>query len=173
MKRISKLEKELIELCHQCPPDIEAVNAKIAEGADVNAMTSYEPVLADVICGFGKKLTEYGYEDYSCQLLPDIVRVFLDAGYDVSRNNGFHGGFALFELTNCCPGPEILDAARILLDAGADPDVCPFDDEPEDTVIDLIWYESDFQAMENNLEQMRLLDQLLEMLKATSKKDWD
>ncbi len=174
MKQIGQLEEELIELCHQCPPYIGAVKAKIAEGADINAAyADEEPVLSEVICGFGKKKGPYGYDDYGCSLLPEIVTLFLDAGYDVSLNNGCHGGFALFELTNCSPGKEMLDAARLLLDAGADPDVCPFDDEPDDTVIDLVWYESDFQAMEDNLEQMRLLDQLLELMKAKSKKVWD
>ncbi len=168
MKKTKSLEDELVELCHACHPDLSAIRRKIAEGADINAMVSSGTVLSDAICGFGK-LCDEG----DCSLLPELVKTFLDAGYDVSLDDGCHGGLALYELTNCYPGKEILEAAQLLLDAGANPDVCPYDDEPEDTVIDLVWHESDYQALEGDTARMQLYDQLLELLKSKSKKKWD
>ena len=165
MNKSKSLEEQLVSICHESPLDLAAVRAKIAEGADVNADRG-DSVLADAIFHFG-------VDEGNCRMLPALVRTFLDAGYDVHRKNGLYGALSLFNLTLCFPGPEILEAAQLLLDSGADPDIAPFEDTPNDTVIDLIWDESDFQCIEYRLEQMELYDKLLELLKAKSRKNWD
>ncbi len=52
-------------------------------------------------------------------VLVDIVRHFLSCGYDVSANEGLNGGLALHALCWSSYDQYILDAARVLMNAGA------------------------------------------------------
>lgn len=65
-------------------------------------------------------------------VLPDVVRHFLSCGYDVSANDGLNGGLALNSLCWASYDPYILDAAKMLMNAGAPVCYRTSDDDPED-----------------------------------------
>jgi hypothetical protein len=54
--------------------------------------------------------------------LAKLTKLFLDNGYDVNGNDGFNGGICLHGLCWADYRGDILEAAEMLLDAGADPD---------------------------------------------------
>lgn len=53
--------------------------------------------------------------------MPKIIEFFLENGYDVMRGDGLYGALVLFSLCYSSYDKTIIDAAKILLDAGADP----------------------------------------------------
>lgn len=65
-------------------------------------------------------------------ILADIVRHFLARGYDVSANNGLNGGLALRALCWSSYDQHILDAAKVLMNAGAPVNYRTRDDDPND-----------------------------------------
>ena len=147
MKPFGKLENELIELCHQYPPNLDAIKAKIAEGADVNAYdddrTVKTSLLAEVIYNYGWNLSDKNSaEDYNCEYLPAIVTIILDAGFDVALDDGRYGAMALAHLRFCATDRRILEVAKLLLNAGADPHVAPYEDEPYGSAIEDIRFET-------------------------------
>lgn len=134
---LESLEKELEKCMEQYPPAFERAKALLKEGADVNALVdSYgETLLSEIIMGC-KVFDPCAYcMDRDCDhcdedmndekigkhYLLEIIRFFLDNGYDVARNDGHHGSQALRALCWSTYDKAILEAARMLLDAGADP----------------------------------------------------
>lgn len=65
-------------------------------------------------------------------ILADIVRHFLSCGYDVSANDGLNGGLALRALCWSSYDQHILDAARVLMNAGSPVNYRTRDDDPND-----------------------------------------
>lgn len=63
------------------------------------------------------------------ETLLKLVEKCLEHGYDVSANGGFNGGHCLSELCWTTYDRYIIDAAKCLLEAGADP---LFDEDPDD-----------------------------------------
>ena len=69
---------------------------------------------------------------YNGSLIPDIIRSFIKHGYDVHANDGINGGLCLSQLCWSSYDKYILDAAKVLLDAGAPIDYASADDDPDD-----------------------------------------
>lgn len=65
-------------------------------------------------------------------VLADIIRHFLSCGYDVSANEGLNGGLALEALCWASYDQYILDAAKVLMNAGAPVRYRTSDDDPDD-----------------------------------------
>lgn len=65
-------------------------------------------------------------------ILADIVRRFLSCGYDVSANKGLNGGLALQALCWSSYDEHILDAAKVLMNAGAPVHYRISDDDSDD-----------------------------------------
>lgn len=65
-------------------------------------------------------------------ILADIVRHFLSCGYDVSANKGLNGGLALQSLCWSSYDQHILDAAKVLMNAGAPVNYRTRDNDPYD-----------------------------------------
>lgn len=65
-------------------------------------------------------------------VLADIIRHFLSCGYDVSANGGLNGGLALEALCWASYDQYILDAAKVLMNAGAPVRYRTSDDDPDD-----------------------------------------
>lgn len=65
-------------------------------------------------------------------ILADIVRHFLSCGYDVSANEGMNGGLALSALCWSSYDQHILDAAKVLMNAGATVSYRSQDDDPNE-----------------------------------------
>lgn len=170
MKIIGELEKQLIDLCHQCPPDLEAIKAKIAEGADVNANNggaiSRDSLLSEVIYHFGYIDLDNHSEKYGCKFLPDVIKIILDAGFNVTLDEGKYGAMCLSNLILCVIDKYILDAAKLLLDAGADANIAPYDDTPYDSALQIIWNEESFLRCEWEYEDAAILYQLGELIES-------
>lgn len=129
------LEQQLFDVCKTEPGAIEKIEALLRGGADVNHPGLVKPghsLLAEIILGFGR----YGMTDVlNCckqcrqQLntpvtgnqMVRIIRLFLEYGFDVSRENGAYGGECLYSLLYSTYDAPVLEAARLLLQAGADP----------------------------------------------------
>lgn len=89
-----------------------------------------------LISGLGDAINEKSCEDDTqlsalypeCDLkrhgdrLVKLTKLFLDNGYDVNGNDGFNGGICLHGLCWADYCGDILEAAEMLLDTGADPD---------------------------------------------------
>ena len=65
-------------------------------------------------------------------IMPEAIKHFLLHGYDVGANNGSNGGLALSALCWSSYDRNILEAAKVLLDAGAPVIYESADDDPEE-----------------------------------------
>lgn len=136
-----KLENELIALFHSGPPDFAAAEALIRQGADVNAIgeDDSENVLSEIlslyeraayydhICDY-RNCNELNCED--CEHYVDwgstpgeamcaIIRFFLNHGFDVTKQEGCFGAQCLDAVGVSTNDRYMIDATKILLDAGA------------------------------------------------------
>lgn len=116
-----KLEDELIEAGKAYPPDFEKMKELLASGADINAIsTKEEPdesILSIIILGYPET------DDGDGRYLPELCSFFLANGFDVHRSDGAFGACCLQNLTWSSYDRYILEAAKVLLRAGADPTV--------------------------------------------------
>lgn len=135
-----KLEYLLLDECQKYPPDFEKIQQLIDEGADVNAsddddnMLSYlffaytDDLLVDYLIKNGRKKEINNYQGdkiFDCRYLPQIVRLFLENGFDVNKiaNPGGkypcpYGGTALADLAYAGGDEHCVEVAKLLLDAG-------------------------------------------------------
>lgn len=133
------LENKLIDLFRAGAPDFAAAEELIRQGADLNAIGNDEDenMLSEIITGYQD--TEYGYEDDRCdnceketckgceynrnpnagQSLCAIIRFFLDHGFEVNTNDGVFGAQCLSALIFSVYDRYMIEATKILLDAGA------------------------------------------------------
>lgn len=181
---LGSLEKELEKCMNQYPPDFECAKMLLQNGTDINATTDFEgeTLLSDIIMYYvdinpcrhctSKECSDCADNDneYDHHYLPEIVRFFLKNGYDVTRGNGAHGGEALYALCFSTYDKYILDAAKILLDAGADP-LYITDTVPEDqNVLDAVdWKYSGCLPVYEDLEQQCLFLVLYDIMEAKTK----
>lgn len=144
-----KLERELIELCREYPPDFDAIHAKIAEGADVNAGDVYSNIVSEIIYNYGWIYDSSDgsvHKANSGEYLPAIVKILLDAGFDVSHCDGAYGGDALWNLIFSPACKACFKVAEMLLKAGANPRYIPPDEC--DDVIEAVRYDGLFTMHE-------------------------
>jgi len=134
------LSYALIELFESDSPDFSIAEKLIQQGADVNNQgdDKSENVLSEIL---------YGYHSNSSgdMSLAKIISFFLDHGFDVARNEGRHGAQCLCALTYSPFEREIIDATKVLLDAGAQ-NIPTEDDEPDETPMSAIGTEQGFQS---------------------------
>lgn len=110
---ISNAVSKLSEITDQIPIDWDAFDSVLKDLEDVNACDdSYEEtILSELIMD--------GNFFHRGTILADIIRHFLSCGYDVSANDGLNGGLALRALCWSSYDQHILDAAKVLMNAGA------------------------------------------------------
>lgn len=160
------LSYELIELFRSGAPDFEAAETLIRHGADVNDQgdDQGENVLSEILMGYWESSTADGTQEecYNCMrdyeycsgcehnLNPNIgesmikiIQFFLDHGFDLNKNDGRQGAQCLYALKFSSFDRYMIDATKLLLDAGAQ-NIPVFDDSKE-TPKDLIGLEGSFQ----------------------------
>lgn len=102
--------------------------------------------------------------------MPEAIRRFLDHGYDVSANDGRNGGLALSSLCWSSYDRYVLDAAKVLLNAGApvvyrsledDPD-----EEPEGVIGSIAWKLFGAWAVDKDYDWANILVAYDAMIKA-------
>lgn len=163
------LENELIELFRSGAPDFEAAEALIRKGADINAIGTQEKenILSEILsCYWESQHDDDMCEDcdscsrYLCcscehNLNPDlgqsmcaIIRFFLSHGFDVNKCDGCFGVQCLHALTFSSYDRYMIDATKLLLDAGAkNRTISPASTDADDTPWDAIATEGSFQAI--------------------------
>ncbi len=137
MKDIKEIPQvRLYDAMNKIPPDYEEMEAAIKAGADVNAET-YEDgdtLLSETYSFYLEERCFPGKDDWTDWKnvakekringwhLPLITKFFIDHGFDVNRGNGAYGATALYNLSHSTYDTYSLLTARMLLEAGADPD---------------------------------------------------
>lgn len=175
--KYSESENAFIALCSACPPNLELIRQKLASEIDPNAFTEYtfgnktqicrEFLIKDVLFGFGfEEDSEHSWgKEYGCRYLPDIIRAFLDAGFDPSLDEGRAGSQALGNLIFCARDEYLIPAAQILLDAGADPRMMSSRDEPYEDALEMIRFEASYCHTESDTHESKILYQLYEFIR--------
>lgn len=112
-----KTVNALCRLADVKPIDWDTLDRALSEIEDINIYDedNDETLLSSII--MEGDFYEHGEE------LPEAIRHFIKFGYDVTKNDGLNGYLPLFQLCMSSYDRYILDAAKLLLDAGA-PTVC-------------------------------------------------
>lgn len=166
------LSYALMNLFQSGLPDFAAAEKLIQQGADVNDQgdAKDENVLSEILGGYWQAGINWGQEECRncftgfatgvsydkcpfCEhfLIPNvgesviqIIRFFLNHGFDVKRNGGTHGAQCLYALAMSSFDRGLINATKMLLDAGAR-DIPVADDEPDETPMEAIAAEGSFQ----------------------------
>ena len=140
-----ELENQLIEAGKEYPPNYEKMRELLAAGANINATSTKEDpdesILSTIILGYPEfdhpeicdscdkdgeepcaDCPENFWKDYDGRYLPDLCRFFLQNGFDVHGSDNTFGSRCIMNLTWSSYDRYILDATKILLRAGANPD---------------------------------------------------
>lgn len=160
---ISESCRKLSEITEQTPIDWEAFDTVLEGLEDINIIDKdfEETILSELILGgdFWRK-----GED-----LPNIVRRFLAHGYDVSAHDGVNGGYALSTLCWSSYDRHLLDAAKVLMKAGA---IVKFKsdydegEEPEGLFGSIGWKLSGAWAVDHDFKFANILEAYYAMAKA-------
>ena len=112
-KSICDIVHELTEITSQPEVDWTALDAELSSLEDINYLDEQyeETILTEFISG--------GDFYQRGEILVKAVKHFLENGYDVLAHEGRNGGLALGALCWASYDQYILDAAKVLLDAGA------------------------------------------------------
>lgn len=139
------LENKLIELFRSGAPDFDVAEDLIRQGADINAIgkDDDENILSEILSNYWWSKSGDAISDacdtcdacdkshcddceYNCNLNPNlgpsmcaIIRFFLDHGFDVNKRDGCFGAQCLWALTISTFDRYMIEATKILLDAGA------------------------------------------------------
>ncbi len=135
MLDLNRIAHTLADITDQSPVDWEAFDQVLSSLDNINYI---DEKYGETI------LTEYlsaGRFYQRGKIMPTAIRHFLANGYDVLANNGRNGGLSLRGLCWTSYDRYILDAAKVLLDAGAPVNYRsnddPIDAEPEGLLGDL------------------------------------
>lgn len=132
---MEKEEKELLELCSQPVPDLDAIKQYLSSGIDLNREIDDENNL----------LTElyraYPFYTEQASFAPLITRLFIDAGFDVTRH-GFNCLYALrFSIYNQYAG----ETAKVILEHGA-----KMTDQQWEELLDSVGTEESYNSVEGD-----------------------
>lgn len=124
-----ELGDALLKLLSSGPPDFAAAEALIRQGADINAdgNDEEENMLSEIMCDYWQEQDKDEERvDCSCRgnkaagrSLCEIIRFFLAHGFDVTRRDGCVGAQCLYALTLSTFDRHMIEAIKLLLDAGA------------------------------------------------------
>lgn len=185
------LENQLVDACKEYPPDFEKIRSLIAQGADLNAASVSDPdenMLSQIILGYPEiaelheacvRCTDdncdgcgLNYRDADGRYLPQIIALFLENGFDVSKNERRFGAMCLQNLTWSSYDKYILDGTKLLLKAGATPNISPWCNEDEHETV-MSWVatkESAAKFVHDDPEQARLFGAMYEIIDAYLKR---
>lgn len=123
---ISNAISKLSAITEHTPIDWDAFDIILNELEDINVYDEdyEETILSEFI--MAGDFYNRGF------VLVDVVRHFLGCGYDVSANNGLNGALALQSLCWSSYDYYILDAAKVLMNAGAPVEYRTRDDDPNE-----------------------------------------
>lgn len=144
------------------PIDWKAFDSVLANVEDINVFDEddEETMLSDLI--------ESGDFLNRGEVLAEIIRHFLSYGYDVTANEGINGGLSLRALRWASYDRHILDAAKVLMDAGAPMNYRSIDDdeEPDGVLGDISWALSGAWMADKNYSFANVLEAYYTMAEA-------
>ena len=165
---ISDTVKALTEIMEKKPIEWTAFDAVLSSIEDINYLDerAEETILTEFLLDWGY------YRDGAP--MPEAVRHFLDKGYDVKMNDGRNGGLALSELRWSSYDKFILEAAKILLDAGApieykDPHAEPGEEEIVHVLDDIEWGLADAWTLDTDFVFGNILGAYYAIIEAVQK----
>ncbi len=172
MADFGELEDQLIDVFstgHR--PDYAAARRLLEQGADINAEPLQQfpdehgrNLLSDA-CRYQRWEGLDTGDLEAARSLPDTVRFFLNNGFDVHKQDDAFGAFCLRDLIFTYNEPEILEAAKLLLLAGARN--IPLE---EGTPLDAISSEGIFEFTEYNRKESLILEALYQIVRASEEK---
>lgn len=151
------LGNQMIELFTKAEPDFGAAEALIRQGLDINMTGHYddENLLSEIIREYCSSARIFLFSEVcgpcdgdacnECEKIKKlnshvgptlcaIIRFFLDSGFDVEKYDGCFGAQCLWALTHSTFDHSMIQATKILLDAGAkDREISPSADSIGDT----------------------------------------
>lgn len=163
------LENQLIELFRSGTPDFDAAEELIRQGADINAIgkNDDENILSEILSGYwwsecGDTISDVcdncdENHCYDCEhnrnrnpnpgpSMCAIIRFFLNHGFDVNKCDGCFGAQCLGALALSTFDRYMIEATKLLLDAGAkNRTVSPTSTEQDETPWDFIATEGSYQ----------------------------
>lgn len=155
------LENKLIDLFRSGAPDLDAAEALIRQGADINAIGKEDDknILSEILSGYqwskhGNAISDACDNcEHDRNLNPNpgasmcaIIRFFLDHGFDVNQCDGCFGAQCLWALTLSTFDRYMIEATKLLLDAGAkNRTTSPTSTDPEETPRSFIATEGSYQ----------------------------
>ncbi len=180
------LSYELLHLFRSGIPDFEAAEKLIQQGADVNDQgdDKDDNVLSEILWGYWQSGIDYSREECkkcsnefagdgasydscpSCEhfLIPNvgasmlqIIKFFLDHGFDVTRNEGKYGAQCLRAVVLSSFDRGIIEATKMLLDAGAK-NIPTADDDPDETPMDAMSAEGSYQDLKGYYDLVNIYD---------------
>ncbi len=155
------LEDQLISLFCSGAPDFTVAENIISQGADLNAVGKYpdENMLSEIISGYCWSEYENENDNEECdncqenrdlnhsrgETMVKIIRFFLDHGFDVQKKNGRYGAQCLWALVLSSFDTQIIEATKVLFDAGAKNMSIGESDDEDETPWDFIGTEGSYQ----------------------------
>lgn len=178
-------ENELLRECQTYPPNLHKIQTLITNGANVNASDNDDILLGEIIMGYGwrarPKCDDCEKEDEACDTCPEnadnhyggfylpvLIKLFLDNGFDASVRDGAYGGICLRSLSWSSYDKYILEAAKLLLDAGADPEY-KMEEDVESVLSRMAVKESAARCLDEDHEEENLFAAMVEILDAKIK----
>ncbi len=183
---------QLVELFRSGAPDFEAAEELIRQGADVNAVGKKddENILSEILMGywdstFGDTLNEACRDCEDCyddrcegcehnqNLNPNlgssmcaVIHFFLDHGFDVNKQDGCYGAQCLYALTLSSFDRYMIEAVKILLDAGAKNRTVSPTADCDATPWNWIGSEASFQSCEHNYALANIYEAVYQVYQA-------
>jgi len=160
---ISETVGKLSEITEKANVDWVAFDSVLNGLDDINICDeeNEETILSEFIMG-----VECG----SGEILADAVRHFLSCGYDVTAHKGINGGLALSALCWSFSAWDILESAKLLMNAGAPVLYISKDDEPGEEAKGLFgslgWKISGAWMVDNDFEWANILEAYYAMAEA-------
>lgn len=163
------LENKLIDLFRSGAPDFDAAEELIRQGADINAIGKKddENILSEILNGYwwskhGNVISDACGNcdenhcdncEHNCDLNPNlgasmcaIIRFFLAHGFDVNKCDGCFGAQCLYALTHSTFDRYMIEATKLLLDAGAkNRTTSPTSTDSEETPWSIVATEGSYQ----------------------------
>lgn len=186
-----ELEDKLINLLRSGTPDFEAAEKLIQQGADVNAVGKYddENILSEILSGYWQSAYKdimfdecENCEGNDCDVCENkrnlnpnlgesmcaIIRFFIAHGFDVNKCDGCFGAQCLWALTLSTFDRYMIDATKLLFDAGAkNRSISPTSEDEYETPWSFISAEGSYQGIcEHDHSQSNLYEAIYQIYQA-------
>ena len=115
----SDMENRLIEEARMIPPDLEAIETLLKNGADLNKTGTERNVFLSILEYYGEYVDENGEVKETGKYLPALLELFFQYGVDVKAKNEDEMSAAWCFVWPTAMDDHMLQAAELLLQRGA------------------------------------------------------